>query len=114
MTRLGQKASVIAALFAAIVVVAGGLAPRAVAQTPDRSDVVLVFDFSASILQDKTTRERFSAALRRIADRVDATSADLVAGDATVSIVEFATRAADYPNCADLKLLGSPNAVGRF
>ncbi|MEP6638258.1 MAG: hypothetical protein ABJC39_02830, partial [Chloroflexota bacterium] len=66
------------------------LAPTARAATPDRSEVVLVFDFSASILNDKANRNRFGAALEGIAARVEATSADLVAGDATVSIVQFA------------------------
>jgi Fibronectin type III domain len=81
---------------------------------PDPSDVVLVLDFSASILDEPADRNRFGAALERIADRVEATSSDLVAGDTTVSIVQFATRAADYPRCGDLKLLRSPDAVARF
>jgi hypothetical protein len=105
---------VIAALAAAVVLVGGGLAPRVVAATPDPSNVVLVLDFSASILEDAGTRGRFATALRRIADRVDATSADLVAGDATVSIVQFATRAADYPTCVELKLLNSPAKVAKL
>lgn len=112
--RLGSRASAAGAIAFAVLLVAGGLAPNAKAQGPDRSDVVLVFDFSASILLDKTTRNRFGAALERIADRVDAIATDLVAGEVTVSIVEFASRAADYPGCADLKLLGSPDTVARF
>ncbi|MGZ8690914.1 MAG: hypothetical protein ACXWXI_10700 [Aeromicrobium sp.] len=81
-------------------VFAGRLAPKSLAQTPaDRSEVVLVLDFSASILEDVANRDRFAAALERIADRIDAISSDLVAGDATVTIVPFATRAADYPGC---------------
>ena len=94
-----------------------GAAPSAVvhAQTPpDPSDVAIVLDFSASILDEPTDRNRFAAALERIADRVDATSSDLIAGDTTVSIVQFAAKAADYPRCSDLKLLGSPAAVARF
>ena len=115
MRRLGPGANAVATIAAAIVLVGGGLASHTVAQTtPDRSDVVLVMDFSASILEDKTTRNRFGAALERIAARVDETSADLVAGDATVSIVQFATSAADLPGCADLKLLDSPATVTRF
>jgi len=94
---------------------AGRLAPSSLAQTPpDRSEVVVVLDFSASILEDAANRGRFAAALDRIADRVDATSSDLVAGDATVTLVQFATSAADYPGCVDLKLLGSPQTVVRF
>jgi hypothetical protein len=94
-----------------------GAAPTTVvrAQTaPDPSDVVIVLDFSASILDEPSSRNRFGAALERIADRVDATSADLIAGDTTVSFVQFATRAIDYPRCTDLKLLGNPTAVTRF
>jgi hypothetical protein len=41
---------------------------------PDPSDVVLVLDFSASILDEPPDRNRFGAALERIADRVEATS----------------------------------------
>jgi hypothetical protein len=101
----------------AIVVAAqlgGGLVPAVLAAAPDKSEVALVLDFSASILNDKTTRNRFGAALERIADRVDATSADLVAGDATVSIVQFAAKAIDYKGCTDLRLLGSPETVAKF
>ena len=101
-------------IVAAVVLAAGGLVPNVRAQTPDRSDVVLVLDFSGSILEDKTTRGRFATAIERIAARVDETAADLVAGDTTVSIVQFATRAADYPTCTDLKLLNSPETVSRF
>ena len=88
--------------------------PVAAAETPDPSDVVIVLDFSASILDEPTDRNRFAAALERIADRVDETSADLVTGDTTVSIVQFASKAADYPRCAELKLLNSPGAVKTF
>ena len=59
------------------------LAPAALAAGPDKSDVALVLDFSASILKDAATRNRFGAALERIAARVDETSTDLVAGDTT-------------------------------
>ncbi len=81
---------------------------------PDPSDVVLVLDFSASILDERADRNRFAAALERIADRVDETSTDLIAGDTTVSIVQFAAKAADYSSCAELKLLGSPEAVAHL
>src|SRR3954452_7416520 len=88
---------------------------RIQAVTPaDKSEVVLVVDFSASILDDKKTRGRFAAALGRIADRVDETSSDLVAGDATISIVQFAATAQDYPRCVDIRLLGSRANVARF
>lgn len=111
--RLGALLAVM--LVVGALVFAGRFAPNSLAQTPaDRSDVVLVLDFSASILEDVANRDRFAAALERIADRIDAISPDLVAGDATVTIVQFATRAADYPGCVDLKLLESPQIVARF
>jgi hypothetical protein len=94
--------------------VLGGIAPQSARAAADPSDVVLVFDFSASILQDKANRDRFATALEGIADRVDAIAPDLLAGDATVSIVEFASKAADYPGCADLKLIQSPAAVAKL
>ena len=114
MRRLGPGAHAAAALAAGLVLVLGGLVPSAAAQGPDKSDVVLVLDFSASILEDATNRNRFGAALERIADRVDAISTDLVVGDTAVSIVQFATRAADVAGCADLKLLNSPATVAQF
>ena len=109
MSRLRSAALTVVMLVVGALLFAGRLAPDSLAQTPpDRSEVVLVLDFSASILEDVANRDRFAAALDRIADRVDATSSDLVAGDATVTIVQFATSAADYPGCVDLKLLDSP------
>ena len=114
MRRLGSRANAVGSIVAALIVAIGGLVPTAAAATPDPSNVVIVLDFSASILQDATTRNRFGAALERIAARVDETSTDLVAGDATVSLVQFATRVRDYPGCAEVKLLNSPAAVTKF
>jgi len=115
MIRLTPRARAAATFVVSVMLVCGGLAQQVHAQTgPDRSHVVLVVDFSASILEDKANRNRFGAALERIADRVEETSADLVAGDATVTIVQFATLAADQPGCADMKLLGSPETVVRL
>jgi hypothetical protein len=115
MTRRSPGALVAAVLAAALALLGGGLLPRPVAAvTPDPSDVVLVFDFSASILDDAANRNRFAAALTRLAARVDETSPQLITSDATVSIVQFATRAADVPTCADLKLLDSPTRVGKL
>jgi hypothetical protein len=115
MTRPRSLAGALAMLVFGAVLLGGHLAPVSLAQDhPDRSEVVLVLDFSASILDDAANRDRFAAALDRIADRVDATSADLVAGDTTVTIVQFATRAAEYPACVDLKLIESPETVGRL
>ncbi len=112
--RLGSRAHLAAAIAFAVVLVTGGIVPRAAAQTPDPSNVVLVLDFSASILVDATNRNRFGAALERIAARVDEISADLTAGDATMSIVQFASRAVDYPGCSELKLLQRPSTVAHF
>jgi hypothetical protein len=115
MSRLGWAARAIATIVVgALLLGGGGLAPVVGQTSPDRSEVVLVLDFSASILRDAANRNRFGAALERIADRVDQTSSDLTAGDATVTIVLFATSAADYRGCADLKLLDSPRSVARF
>ncbi len=115
MSRLRPAAQLVVAIVIGALLSGGALVPNARAvTTPDRSSVVLVFDFSASILVDKANRARFGAALEGIAARVDATSADLVAGDATVTIVQFAAKAIDYSGCTDLKLLGDPAAVARF
>ena len=115
MGKLRLVALLAVMLVVGVLVFAGRLAPDAHAQTPaDRSEVVLVLDFSASILDDVANRDRFAAALVRIADRIDAISSDLVTGDATMTIVQFATRAADYPGCVDLKLLDSPQTIARF
>src|SRR5450759_3117011 len=115
LSRLRSVALAVAMLIVGALMLAGRLAPASLAQTPpDRSEVVLVLDFSASILADVANRNRFAAALDRIADRVDATSSDLSDGDAIVTIVQFATSAADYSGCTDLKLIESPQTVARF
>ncbi len=115
MSRLSSAALTVAMLVVGALLFAAPFAPESLAQTPpDRSEVVLVLDFSASILEDVANRDRFAAALDRIADRVDATSSDLVGGDTTVTIVQFATSAADYAGCVDLKLIDSPQTVARF
>jgi len=115
MSRSTSAALAFVMLVVAAFLFAGRLAPATLAQThPDQSDVVLVLDFSASILEDAANRDRFAAALDRIADRIDATSSDLVAGDTTVTIVQFATRAADYPGCLDMELIESPQTIARF
>ncbi len=115
MRRLGPGAPTVAAILISFLL-ASGVAVTEVraAQTPDRSNVILVLDFSASILRDAANRNRFGAALERIAARIDATSADLTVSDAKISIVQFATRAADLPGCVDLELFDSEETVGRF
>jgi len=116
MSRLGPGTRAVITMVMAALLVGSGLVSNVLAAqpAPDRSEVVLVLDFSASILEDAANRNRFGAALERIADRVDETSSDLVAGDATLTIVQFATKAADYPGCANLRLLGSSAMVARF
>ena len=114
MGRFGRITRATATLVLATVAVASGLVPAANAAQADPSDVVLVLDYSASILIDATTRTQFATALDKIADRVDQTSADLTSSDATVSMIQFAARAIDYPGCVDLKLLDNPANVTKF
>ena len=82
----GLAVGTFAMLFA---LVAGGLAPNVAAIGPDKSDVVMEFDFSSSITSDKANRTRFATAIDQIANRVTDTAADLVQGDTTVSLVQF-------------------------
>ena len=110
--RLAMRAALV--MVVGSLLFSGGLTTTTRAAGPDKSDVVIDLDYSASILRDKANRDRFAAALESMAARVDETSADLVAGDTTVSMIQFATRAADYPGCTDLKLLNDPVAVGKF
>ena len=114
MNRLGPVARIVFAIVVAATLASNGFVATTRAAAPDRSDIVLVLDFSASILQDKANRDRFAGALEGIASRVDETSADLVQGDTTASIVQFAAKAIDTPGCVDLHLLDSPETVGRF
>jgi len=114
MIRIGPAARIVIAIVVASMLSSGGLATPTRAAAPDKSDVVLVFDFSASIVQDKVNRGRFASALEGIANRVDETSADLVAGDMTASLVQFAGTAIDTPGCVDLHLLNSPETVAKF
>ena len=82
----------------------------------DRSDVVLVFDVSNSILlsTDGTNKE-FADALDGIADRVKVVTADLAAGNAHISFIVFGRQAVPYPpNCRDLALHENPAAIARF
>jgi hypothetical protein len=102
-------------LIAALLAFVPPLQPVAqAAAVDDPSDIVLVLDFSGSILTDEAVRTNFADALDGIAGRVDETADRLVAGDATVSIVRFATRAADVADCTGLRLRESPPAVARF
>jgi hypothetical protein len=114
MSRFGQAARLAVAFAVVAMLASGGLVSTVRAAAPDRSDIVLDLDFSASILQDKANRDRFAGALEGIASRVDETSADLVQGDTTASIVQFAGKAIDTPGCVDLHLLNSPETVGTF
>ena len=61
MSRLGPGARAVVTIVVGALFVGGGLAPKVLAQTaPDRSEVVLVLDFSASILEDAANRNRFA------------------------------------------------------
>ena len=96
MTRLHRASRTIAiaiAICGLLLASGGGQSASAAETTPDSSDVALVLDFSASILNDARNRARFAGALERMADRVDELSGDLVTGDTTVSLVQFASEA---------------------
>jgi hypothetical protein len=119
--QIHRLTKIAASTLGALVLIGGsllpaiGVAPAALAVGPaDKAEVVLVFDFSSSILDDAATRNQFGAALERIADRVDETARDLIAGDTTISIVQFGRKAADVPKCQDIQTLGSPFAVQKL
>lgn len=114
MSRLATTVRAATSIVLATTLIAGGFVPAASAAVPDPSDVVLEFDFSASILNDAQTRNQFADALEGIAGSVQQQSASLIAGDATVSMLQFASKAIDYPGCVDLKLLDSPDTVTTF
>ena len=97
MLRRLSAAVVVVTLLVGIVASVGGTPIASAQQAPDEADVVLLMDFSASILNDRANRNRFAQALERIADRVDQISGELQTGDTTVSFVQFASRARDYP-----------------
>jgi hypothetical protein len=103
-----------AAVVAVLLVSALPAPPADAAAIDDPSDIVLVLDFSGSILEDAAIRTDFADALDGIAARVDAIAGELVAGDATVSIVRFATRAQDVPDCTSLALRENAPAVAAF
>src|SRR5688572_32290331 len=115
MRRLDPLARALGSTVIGALLIGSGLAPGVNAQTaPDQSDIVLVLDFSASILKEPANRDRFAAALERIADRVDETSAEIVTADVTVTVVQFAAKAADHPGCVELRLFESAPAVAHF
>ena len=97
MSRVGRMAR--AASFLAAGLLLAGLVPGTVAAGPDQAEVVLDFDFSGSILDDEQTRNRFGDAINSIADRVGETERDLIKGDTTVSLVQFASKASDVEGC---------------
>jgi len=100
----------------ALLIGAAALGPAALAQdTVEPSDVVIVLDYSLSILRDEASRGQFAGALNKIADSVDAKATDLADGRATFSFVAFASTAVDYdPACVDLKLAGSEQNVHKL
>src|SRR5262245_44333151 len=109
MSRLATTVRAATSIVLATIMVAGGFVSPA--RAADASDVVLAFDLSSSILGDKATREKFAVALEQIADSVAAQSDALTAGDATISLVQFASHATDVPGCTDLELLDKPGNV---
>ena len=68
MRRFDRATRAIVTIVVGALLAGGSLAPVARAVTPDPSDVVLVFDFSASILKDVANRTKFATALDAIAD----------------------------------------------
>ena len=98
----------------AIVVMAIGVTTAIAADPAEPSDVVVALDFSSSILSDKPNRTKFANALDDIADRVEVTSDDLVNGNAVISLVPFASRAAGFPGCENLALHADPAAVQKL
>ena len=98
----------------AIVVMAIGVTTAIAADPSEPSDVVVALDFSSSILSDKPNRTKFANALDDIADRVEVTSDDLVNGNAVISLVPFASRAAGFPGCENLALHADPAAVQKL
>ena len=114
MGRFGRITRATATLVLVTIAVAGGLVPAASAAEPDPSDVVMEFDFSASILDDAKTRTQFGDALNGLAAQVEQQSADLTSSDATVSMIQFATHAVDYSGCVDLTLLDNTANVTKF
>src|SRR4029077_21099756 len=114
--RARKRAPILALLVSAMVAAIAGTSIVAGATGLDRSDVVLVFDVSYSILlsTDGTNKE-FADALDGIADRVKVVADDLAAGNAHVSFVIFGRQAIPYPpGCKDLTLHANPTAIARF
>src|SRR5688500_16240135 len=83
------------------------------ATAADPSDVVLVFDFSASILLDEATRNAFADALDRIATQVDEIERAFLDSGATVSFVRFASSTTDVPGCVQLSLRDDLDATSK-
>jgi hypothetical protein len=84
------------------------------AEEPEASDIVIVLDFSSSILDDEATRTAFADALDRLAARTEEIGDTLLLGDVTVSIVIFATTAIEVPDCVDLSFRENQAAVDQF
>jgi Fibronectin type III domain len=114
--RAQRRAPILALLASLALATVAGTTLVAGATGLDRSDVVLVFDVSNSILlsTDGTNKE-FADALDGIADRVQVVSDDLAAGNAHISFVVFGRQAIPYPSgCNDLALHANPTAIARF
>lgn len=77
---------------------AGGIEP---------SDVVLAFDFSASMKEDGKNVDTASA-LRTLADRIPAYTDDIIASDITVHLIWFRGDAVAVPGCEMIHLDAQP------
>jgi Fibronectin type III domain len=114
--RARNRTPILALVVGAMVAAVAGTSIVAGATGQDRSDVVLVFDVSNSILlsTDGTNKE-FADALDGIADRVQVVADDLAAGNAHISFVAFGRQAIPYPSgCRGLALHQNPAAIARF
>ena len=114
--RARIRAGMVALLVSLTLATVAGTALVAGVTGLERSDVVLVFDVSNSILLSTDgTNVEFADALDGIADRVQVVATDLAGGNAQISFVVFGRTAIPYPaNCARLDLHNNPIAITRF
>jgi hypothetical protein len=82
---------------------AGGIEP---------SDVVLVFDFSASMQEDEKNLDT-AISLRTLADRIPKYADDIIANEIIVHLVWFRGEAVPVPGCGRIQL-NSANTVSEF
>ena len=114
MNRLGPVARIVIAILVASLLSSSGLVAttRAAAPTAPTSSSSSTSRPRSSTTRPTATGSRARSRASRTASTE--TSADLVEGDTTASIVQFAAKAIDTPGCVDLHLLNSPETVGTF